>query len=108
MTNRDERVRDEHGKFTTATDADEAVPGRTPEQRHTAIVIGTAADALAAAGVLDRLDRAPVGESVIERADLLEKATKIHDSEGCGCDRKYLMSCPRFAAAILASGQAAA
>lgn len=81
----------------------------TPEQRHTAIVIGTAADALAMANVLDRLDRAPVGESVIERTELLEKAVKIHDSEGCGCDRTRLAnlaSCPRFEA-ILASGQAA-
>lgn len=35
------------------------------------------------------------------RTLLVEAATAIHDEQGCSCDRRYLMSCPRLAAAIL-------
>lgn len=35
------------------------------------------------------------------REELIEAATKVHDDQGCGCDRRYLMSCPRLAAAVL-------
>jgi hypothetical protein len=37
----------------------------------------------------------------MNREEILNKAILIHDSQGCGCDRKYLMSCPNLAAAIL-------
>lgn len=33
--------------------------------------------------------------------EIITKATKIHNDEGCTCDPKYLRSCPKFAAAIL-------
>lgn len=35
------------------------------------------------------------------REEIIAAATRIHDDEGCNCDRKYLMSCTRLAAAIL-------
>lgn len=35
------------------------------------------------------------------RKELIAKATEIHNREGCRCDPKYLMSCGKFAAAIL-------
>lgn len=38
------------------------------------------------------------------REQILAAATEIHDREGCRCDRKYLMSCSRLAAAILRCG----
>jgi hypothetical protein len=40
------------------------------------------------------------------REELIARSTHIHDDAGCGCDPKYLMSCPRMAAAILEAGQA--
>ncbi|MFI1197719.1 hypothetical protein ACH4T9_31285 [Micromonospora sp. NPDC020750] len=39
------------------------------------------------------------------RAELIAAATEIHNRDGCGCDPKYLTSCPRMAAAILQAGQ---
>ncbi len=39
------------------------------------------------------------------REEIIEAARRIHDREGCGCDRKYLMSCARMAAAILRARQ---
>ena len=41
------------------------------------------------------------------REELIERATHIHDDEGCGCDPKYIMSCPNMAAAILRAGKSA-
>jgi hypothetical protein len=38
------------------------------------------------------------------REELIRKATEIHDQKGCHCDRKYLMSCPNLANAILQLG----
>lgn len=35
------------------------------------------------------------------REELIAAATKVHDREGCGCEPKYLMSCPRLVNAIL-------
>lgn len=35
------------------------------------------------------------------RGEIIAAAIEIHDREGCGCDRKYLMSCSRMVAAIL-------
>lgn len=37
--------------------------------------------------------------------EVLKKARIIHDQIGCGCDPKYLMSCPNMAAAILRAGK---
>ncbi len=37
----------------------------------------------------------------MEREKLIAAATKIHDRKGCSCDRRYIMSCPRMAAAVL-------
>lgn len=39
-----------------------------------------------------------------DRDQLLTAAGRIHNQAGCGCDPKYLMSCPRMAAAILEAG----
>lgn len=39
------------------------------------------------------------------REELIAEATRIHDEQGCGCDPKYLMSCPRLAQAILSLGR---
>lgn len=44
---------------------------------------------------------AVVAKQAPTREELIAKATKIHNDEGCGCDPKYLMSCPKFATAIL-------
>lgn len=41
-----------------------------------------------------------------QRERLIAAATELHDREGCSCDRKYLMSCPNMANAILRSGPA--
>jgi hypothetical protein len=38
------------------------------------------------------------------RDELVAAATEIHDREGCACDRRYLMSCTRLAAAVLRAG----
>lgn len=40
-----------------------------------------------------------------ERAELIAAAAEIHDGGGCGCDPRYLMSCPTMAAAILQAGR---
>lgn len=37
----------------------------------------------------------------LTREQFIEAATKIHDGQGCACDRRYLMSCQRLTAAIL-------
>ena len=37
----------------------------------------------------------------LTREQRIAAATELHDREGCTCDRRYLMSCPRMAAAIL-------
>lgn len=39
------------------------------------------------------------------REELIEVATRLHDESGCGCDRRYLMSCPAMAGAILQAGR---
>lgn len=41
------------------------------------------------------------------RQELINKATELHDADGCSCDRRYLMSCPRMANAILQAGKGA-
>jgi len=41
------------------------------------------------------------------RDELIAAATELHDQEGCSCDRRYLMSCPNMANAILRAGAAA-
>jgi len=38
------------------------------------------------------------------REAIIAVATAVHDQE-CGCDPRYLMSCPRMAAAILAGAR---
>lgn len=43
----------------------------------------------------------------LTREELIAAATVLHDREGCSCDRKYLMSCPNMASAILRSGPVA-
>lgn len=43
----------------------------------------------------------PGQTTIPTREELITKATEIHNREGCGCDPKYLMSCGKFAAAIL-------
>lgn len=43
----------------------------------------------------------------VTRDQLVAAATAAHDEQGCGCDRRYLMSCPKFAAAILSLGKQA-
>lgn len=45
--------------------------------------------------------------AAVTREELIAAATVLHDQEGCSCDRKYLMSCPQMANAILRSGPAA-
>lgn len=45
--------------------------------------------------------------AAMTREQLIAAATELHDREGCSCDRKYLMSCPRMASAVLRSGPAA-
>jgi hypothetical protein len=42
----------------------------------------------------------------VTREELIAAAAELHDQEGCSCDRKYLMSCPRMASAILRAGSA--
>lgn len=37
----------------------------------------------------------------LTREQIIAQATAIHDEQRCGCDRRYLMSCQRLAAAIL-------
>ena len=44
--------------------------------------------------------------AAVTREELIAAATALHDKEGCSCDRKYLMSCPNMANAILRSGPA--
>ena len=39
------------------------------------------------------------------REELIAVATHLHDESGCGCDPKYLMSCPNMANAVLQAGQ---
>lgn len=39
------------------------------------------------------------------REELIEVATGLHDEGGCSCDRRYLMSCPNMANAILRAGR---
>jgi hypothetical protein len=36
-----------------------------------------------------------------KRAAILAEATRIHDEQGCTCDRKYLLTCSRLQRAIL-------
>lgn len=47
----------------------------------------------------------PSDKELVEK--LVARAIDIHDALGCGCDRKYLRSCPRLAAAILQAGKEA-
>jgi hypothetical protein len=42
--------------------------------------------------------------AVKTREELIEAATPVHDAE-CSCDRRYRMSCPVMAAAILSLGK---
>ncbi len=35
------------------------------------------------------------------REQLVFTATRLHDETGCICDRRYVLSCPKLAAAIL-------
>jgi hypothetical protein len=39
------------------------------------------------------------------REELIEVATGLHDVTGCSCDRRYLMSCPNMANAVLQAGK---
>jgi hypothetical protein len=39
------------------------------------------------------------------REELTAVAAHLHDEGGCGCDPKYLTSCPRMAAAVLEAGR---
>lgn len=43
----------------------------------------------------------------LTREELIAAATVLHDEECRSCDRKYRMSCPNMANAILRSGPAA-
>lgn len=43
--------------------------------------------------------------SAPSREEILAVATHLHDESGCGCDPKYLMSCPHMAAAVLEAGR---
>jgi hypothetical protein len=40
----------------------------------------------------------------VTREELIEAAIPLHD-DACGCDRKYRMSCPTMANAILQAGK---
>jgi hypothetical protein len=40
----------------------------------------------------------------MEREEIIARAIHIHDEAGCGCDPKYIMSCPNMANAILQVG----
>ncbi len=46
------------------------------------------------------------GSSVPTREEIIERARVEHDAV-CSCDPKYVMSCPRMAATILAQSSAA-
>lgn len=39
------------------------------------------------------------------REEVIAVATHLHDESGCGCDPKYLMSCPNMANAVLRAGR---
>lgn len=41
----------------------------------------------------------------LTRQELIEVAASLHDEAGCSCDRRYLMSCPNMANAILQAGR---
>jgi hypothetical protein len=41
----------------------------------------------------------------LTREKLIEVAAGLHDEAGCSCDRRYLMSCPQMASAILQAGR---
>lgn len=43
--------------------------------------------------------------TVTTREELIEVAAGLHDEGGCSCDRRYLMSCPNMANAILRAGR---
>jgi hypothetical protein len=45
--------------------------------------------------------------AALTREELIAAATELHDRECQSCDRKYRMSCPNMASAILRSGQVA-
>ena len=51
---------------------------------------------------LDDLEKKASG--IRKRNKLLAEGIRIHDEQGCSCDRKYIMSCPNLAAAILSLG----
>lgn len=40
----------------------------------------------------------------LTRERLIEVGAGLHDETGCPCDRRYLMSCPGMASAILQAG----
>lgn len=46
----------------------------------------------------DRRDRVT---AVLTREQILAAAIAVHDEQGCGCERKYLMICQNLVAAIL-------
>lgn len=41
----------------------------------------------------------------LTRERVIEVATRLHGESGCGCDPKYLMSCPNMANATLQAGK---
>jgi hypothetical protein len=41
----------------------------------------------------------------LTREELIKVAAGLHDEAGCGCDPRYLMSCPNMAGAVLQAGQ---
>lgn len=52
------------------------------------------------------LDRQQAAVNFINRTRaILAEALKLHDAEGCTCDRRYIMSCPNMAQAILKQGK---
>jgi hypothetical protein len=43
--------------------------------------------------------------STRSREEIIARARRVHDESGCSCDRRYIMSCPRMTAAVLAQGR---
>jgi hypothetical protein len=38
------------------------------------------------------------------REEIVAEATRRHNATGCRCDRRYIMSCPQMASAVLEMG----
>jgi hypothetical protein len=38
------------------------------------------------------------------REEIVAEATRRHDATDCRCDRRYILSCPRMASAVLEMG----